>query len=63
MHDITAIYANGTGKPDYLTSGLGLSVSLDNVQSQGYLSEPVEEWETVRLLNTLFNLTRKAKYL
>lgn len=63
MHDITVIHSSGTGRPDYLNSGLGLSVTLDNVPSQGYLSDPVEEWEIVRLLNKLFSMTRKAKYL
>jgi hypothetical protein len=63
MHDITTIHSSGADKPDYLNTGLGLSVSLDNVPSQGYLSDPVEEWEIVRLLNKLFSLTRKGKYL
>ncbi|PCG97010.1 Alpha/beta hydrolase fold-3 [Penicillium occitanis (nom. inval.)] len=45
MHDITTIHSSGADKPDYLNTGLGLSVSLDNVPSQGYLSDPVEEWE------------------
>lgn len=62
MHDITAAHSSGTDKPNYLNSGLGLGVSLDNVPSQGYLSDPVEEWEIVRLLNKLFGLRRKARY-
>ena len=57
MHDITTIHSSGADKPDYLKTGLGLSVSRDNVPSQGYLSDPVEEWEIVRLLNKLFSLT------